>query len=545
VSNGQAGHGVFGMPGIPLTDSAKAYNGATRVASDDPAFQPPGGTGDQPTRARSSLVYRDLPVVTVQNTWSVDQARSALYSHVLGVFATSSDLWEAIIADPRVVATLGSRVAGLFGREIRFKAANDSAAAREVLDAWEPACRKFFADAATVGIHTTTIGMGFAPAQLVWDTSKTIWNPIARPWHTRFTYYDWQIRRMIALSLDGPIPIVPGDGKWLMHAPFGEYRGWIRGVIRAVTEPYLLRHFAFRDMARFSEVHGMPARVGMVPAVSDATERAYFEQQIASIGSDAAMILPQGIDPAGGGGYDYKLVEATDRGWETFPGLIDRCDMDLILAILFQNLTTEVKGGSYAAASSHMDIRQSGLQFDDAAWSETIMRDVARPFAWLNFGDADLAPVTYRDVEPRADLEGNAKQFQQFGTAIEVLARGGVKFKDVEEVRKWAAERFGLYGLPDFEIGDAVVGGLGGQEDKSKLPFTPLDPTQVVTVDEARSLNGLPPLPEGGDVTISEYHADKAAEKQKDVDTNKAESAPKPAPPAPKENDAPPNDQEG
>jgi phage gp29-like protein len=527
------------MPGIPLTDLAKAYNGAKTVNPDDPAFQPP--TDDLNSRARAKMVYRDLPVVTIQNTWSVEQARNALYMHVTGIFEQSSQLWEAVIADPRVTATLGSRVSGLFGRELRFKPANDSAAAQECLDAWEPACRALFADASTVEVHTTAIGMGQAPAQIVWDTSKPIWTPTLRPWHMRFTYYDWTIRKLIALSQDGPIPIVAGDGKWLMHAPFGEYRGWIRGVIRSVSEPYMLRHFGFRDMARFGEVHGLPTRVGEVPAVSDPVERAAFEDSLAKLGSDAALIIPKGVDSANDGGYNYRLVEAMSRGWEVHPGQIDRCDMDIILAIMFQNLTTEVKGGAYAATESHMDIRQSGLQFDDNAWTNTIYRDVSRAFAWLNFGDADLAPKTYRDVEPRADLEGNAKQFQQFGTAIEVLARGGLKFKDVEELRKFAAERFGLHGLPDFTIGDPVVGGLGSADEKSKLPFTPLDPAAVVTVNEARALNGLPPMPDGGEVTIQEFHADKAAEKQKDVDNNAAENA---APEPEEEPDAAPDDQE-
>jgi phage gp29-like protein len=138
--------------------------------------------------------------------------------------------------------------------------------------------------------------------------------------------------------------------------------------------------------------------------------------------------------------------------------------MSIILAILFQNLTTEVKGGSFAATDSHMDIRQSGLQGDDAAWQSTIYNQIARPFAWLNFGDADLAPRTWRDVEPRDDLKGNAAQFQAFGTAIETLSRGGVQFKDPAAVRAFAAKKFGLDDMPEFEIkppAPAATGAFG------------------------------------------------------------------------------------
>lgn len=501
----------MGGNGVLLDDIARMYGGAPEIAQDDPAFQQPRDATDEKTKQRASLVYRDLPLISIQNTWAVDQTRGALYSHMAGMFDASAQLWDAILGDDRVVATLGSRIAGLFGREVRFKAADDSDAAKECLAAWQKVWPRLSGDSAMTEVHTTAIGMGFGPAQLVWNTSEPVWCPHLRPWSPRFTYYHWPSRRYRALSQDGEIQIVPGDGKWVLHAPFGEYRGWIRGAIRAVAEPWLLRHFAFRDMARFSEVHGMPTRVGMVPAVSDPQERSAFETSLANLGSDTSMILPQGVDGVQGSGYDYKLIEARDRAWEVFPGLIDRCDMAIVLAMLFQNLTTEVKGGSFAATSAHMDIRQSGLQGDDAAWKNTIYNQIARPFAYLNFGDADLAPWTWRDVEPRADLEGNAKQFQQFGTAIEVLARGGVKFKDVEELRAFAAKHFGLDGLPDFEIGDAVVGGLGAKES-SKLPFTQVDPAAVVTVDEARELNSLGPLPGGGgDMTIQEFTAKNTA----------------------------------
>ena len=442
------------MPGFRIGDTGNP---------NDVAFQPPHDATDKGTRSRASLVYRDLPVVTIQNTWSVDSARSALYAHSAGIFEQSAQLWDAILGDDRVTATLGSRISGLFGRETRFKAANRSSAAKECLRAWRDWWPRLSGDAAMTEVHTWGIGMGFGPAQLVWDTNRPVWGPYIRPWHPRYTYFNWPSRRFIALSEDGPITIEPGDGKWLLHSAKSVERPWIFGAIRAVTEPWMLRHFAFRDMARFSEVHGIPTRIGKVPAVSDPIERSDFEAAISRLGSDTAMIIPQGVDVSNAGGYDYSLVEAHDTAWEVFPGLIDRCDMSIVLALLFQNLTTEVKGGSFAATSAHMDIRQSGLQGDDAAWRATIYNQIARPFAYLNFGDADLAPWTWRDVEPREDLEHNARQFQAMGAALEILARGGIKFKDVEQLRLFAAKKFGLDGLPDFDIGDppAAAGGMG------------------------------------------------------------------------------------
>lgn len=468
-TNGGVGKGSFGDSpyATPLSfeQEQKAIDqqvGVMGVDRRDPAFQPPRSPLGADSKSRAKLIYRDLPLVTIQNAWSVDQVRSALYSHSLGVFEQSGQLWESILGDDRVMATLNSRATGLFGREVRFQAANDSLAAKEVLQAWQSHWPRLSGTAALRECSDYAIGMGFAPSQLVWDTAGPIWGPYMRPWNPRYTFFHWSLRKYVALSQDGTIAIQPGNGKWVIHAPFGEYRGWIRGTIRAVAEPWMLRHFAFRDMARFSEIHGIPTRVGLVPAVSDPGERSQFEASIANLGSDTAMILPQGVDGQDGSGYGYELVEAKDTAWEVFPGLVDRCDMAIVLAILMQNLTTEVKGGSFAATSAHMDIRQSGIQGDNEAWKSTIYNQIARPFAFFNYGDADLAPWTFWDVAPREDYQANADQFQKFGTAVEVLRRGGIQFLDSEEVRAFAARRFGLDNMPGFTITEPVAGGGAG-----------------------------------------------------------------------------------
>ena len=497
--NGQSGRPAGfgppkGTPEYPLGGMAdQIYDqagGPSSFRTDDPGFQPPG----DPLKLQKvdpKTVFRDLPLVTIQNSWGVPDVRGALSSHMLGIFESSAQLWDAILGDDRVTATLGSRCSGLFGREEIFKPGNDSAAAKEVLDAWVKWWPRLTSQASLVQTHVYGIGMGFSPAQLIWDTTGPVWGPYIQPWHPRYTYYHWSLRKFIALSQDGSLPIVPGDGKWLLHAPFGDYRGWVRGTIRAVAEPWLLRHFAFRDMARFSEVHGIPTRVGWTPAAADPGERSNFEQQLSKLGSETTMLIPRGVDKDLG--YGYELVEARDTAWEIFPGLIDRCDMAIVLALLFQNLTTEVKGGSFAATSAHMDIRQSGIQADNAAWKHTLHSQVARPFAFLNFGDPDLAPTTEWDVSPREDYAANADQFAKFGTALELMAKAGVKFDDEPSLRKFAAERFGLRSLPRFSIGEPPAVTTAKAADKTADASHKTADASITSADAAKTKAEQPP----------------------------------------------------
>jgi phage gp29-like protein len=183
--------------------------------------------------------------------------------------------------------------------------------------------------------------------------------------------------------------------------------------------------------------------------------RAQFEAQLGRLGSDTTLLIPRAVDKDTG--YGYELVEAKTLAHETFPGLISMCDMSIVLAIKFQNLTTEItSGGSYAAAKEHgkVDVAQNAA--DNKGWRTTIKRDFARPFAFVNFGDASLAPITDWDVPdpPREDYTANATAFQQVSTAVGALAQAGWKFENPKTARLFVGETFGIKLPEDFTIGE-------------------------------------------------------------------------------------------
>jgi hypothetical protein len=445
-------------------DLEKMYmRGLDVPQTNDPAFATPVTAIDADTKARVKLVYRDIPLVTIQNTWSIPEARAAIYAHLYGQFYSSGMLCDSILGDDRVTSTLNSRASAFLGRETRFKAANDSAAAKECLDAWVKWWPILSGDSAIRELQDYGTMMGFAHAQILWDTDQPglDYAPTMRPFPPVFTWYEWTLRKFMAVSQDGMVPIIPGNGKWIEHAPYGSYRGWIRGAIRPVVEPWMLRHFGFRDMARFGEVHGNPTRVGKVPIVGDPQQRLDFENALANLGADAAMIVPTGV-AEDGTGYDYELVEAEGSAWQVHPAQIDRCDMAIVLALLMINLDTSVDGGSAWGAKSKMDVRSEGAQLDNQSWKRTLYMQLARPFAYLNYGDANLAPWTWYDVVGREEYANNAKQFSEFGRGLMSMSTAGIKFKDPDALRLYATERFGLSGLPEFTISDPAPKAAGG-----------------------------------------------------------------------------------
>jgi phage gp29-like protein len=398
------------------------------TSQQDSAFAPPGSPLGPGTAAGAQIVYRDLPIVTIATNWGVSDVQAALNANMIGVFDQPAQLCDAILGDDRVQATLGSRISGLLGRETIFEPADDSDAAREVCDAFE-SCWDGVGGYGSLGwMIAYQILAGWSIAQITWDTTGPIWKPILRPWHQRFSYYHWNLRRYVALSQDGQIAVEPGNGKWVLHAPWGEYRAWVFGCLRAVAQPWLIRNFAYRDWARFSEVHGIPIKKALCPASADPTQRAAFESSLSQLPNETTILLARGMEGQGSD-YDLELLEARDTAWESFPGLIDRCDMSIVLSILYQNLTTEVQGGSRAATVSHMDIRQAGIERDDLAVQATIPQ-IARPFAFVNFGDADLAPRVRYDVQSSAVHRDNATLAAELGRFLQSIRAAGIKILD-------------------------------------------------------------------------------------------------------------------
>lgn len=395
----------------------------------DPAWQPPR---DPLKDARAGVIAREIPVITTQTHWAWGEVRAALDDMRVGIFDRPAQLAEAILWDGRVQAAMGSRTGGLLGRPVKIEPADNarvrgSRAAREVADAWSDVWPSIARESSMAQLHRWGV-MLFGLAQLTWDTSVTPWVPHIVPFHPRYTYYQFVFRKLIAITLDGQMPVTPGDGHWVLHAPFGEHRGWMSAAMPALAQPWIQRNFAYRDAARYCERHGFPMLRAKVPAAADPRQIATLRNALVNVGQESVLELPQAVD--GQTGYDVDYLEPTSATWECFGESIRLCDADITLALLGQNLTTEVKEGSFAAARVHGDVRQAFIEFDNRALAQTIYTQIARPFALLNYGDADLAPWTSRDIMPYEDNASLAQTFSSFAAAVLALRNAGVELED-------------------------------------------------------------------------------------------------------------------
>lgn len=409
----------------------------------------------------ASVIPRDVPIVTVSTGWEPYSVRLALAQLVTGIFELPAQLVDSVTGDSRVQAALSSRVGGLLGRPVDFQIPKrhvDSAAARECAEAFEDAWPVMAAESFLGELQKWAVLLGFGIGTNRWDMSGEYATPHPSVWHPRFSYYHWTYRCYVAMTQDGQEPIVGGDGTWILHAPRGEYRGWMNGAIRAIAPWWLGRNYALRDWMRWSERHGFPIILAKTPAAGDPVQVAQFRAACANLGQESVAQLPQGND--GVNSYGLDLLEAKILSWDGFGALISACDSEITLSLLAQNLTTEVKEGSFAAARVHADVRQSLLEADARALSSTIYQQLARPFAWMNFGNADLAPRVVWNVKPYEDDLTAAQTMLAITQALVNLKNAGHEVEDPSRL----ARTFGV-DLGKLRRVEAAIGAKPGAPD--------------------------------------------------------------------------------
>lgn len=410
------------MPAPPLTPYQPALPAASPVPPPPPVYAPgapPPAQVAPPKSPKDFVLYHDN-AIPLWSQWDVPTALAALDQHALGQFYQSSLLADAMGIDDAFDAVVQTRILGLIARpfEIRTSRRGDGRLARKahrvIKDRWS----EMFSDDVLSSLMHAYLMMGFAPAQLIWRYDGEYQIPQPQVWHTSTIYFDVPTRHYVANTMEGPVYLAPGDGRWILLTPFGSYRGWMRGAVRAVVIPFLARQYALRDWARYNEVHGLPIKKAKVPAGADGDDKQTFLSGIANLGNESTVLLPQGVgDRDATASYDLELLEAKADTYAAFKDLVSKCEERMAIRLLGQNLTTSIDAGSFAAANVHDRVRLDYVRFDARALG-ALREQVLRAFCQFNFGDPDVAPEVEWSVTPPEDSVQRATSLSQLSSAL-------------------------------------------------------------------------------------------------------------------------------
>lgn len=384
------------------------------------------------TEASRTLHQQSARILT---DWTPAKLKSAWLAAENGNLSHAVALCEWLLTDERVAAALDARVDALLGLAPSFEPGTGRRSARAVRaleageDWWDS-----YQESELRSILKWGILLGLAPGRHEWQARPdhgnrvlpglTFWNPQSLRW-------DWTLRRWtIRDSSHVEYELVPGDGEWVLHTPGGRVRPWKDGVWLSLGRWVLLKQYAMGDWGRHSEKGSL--LVATAPDGASQQQRQELASDLASAGSDTAVALANG--------FDLKLVEVAANTVQIYNAQINAADDAIAIRIRGGNLSTEVNGGSLAAAQSQAKTNETPKLKADAQGLTTTLHDQSLVWwAEFNFGDRRLAPWPVYPVEPEEDKAAKATMVKTLGEGVAVWDKLGFEVDPNELV-----EQFGL-----------------------------------------------------------------------------------------------------
>lgn len=377
--------------------------------------------------APTLTVYRELPSFSWNDWDRVGAVKQAIRELEMGQLNTAAQVVDAMGRDDRLRGALLQRTEALPSLPFNMKEAEDGGAkGKKAAELAQKRFETMCSDEALTELGKWGVMLGIGIGQLIWTlgVDGMVW-PSLKVWHPRHMHWRWDTRAWHVATEGGVVQVTPGDGQWVLFAPYGIERAWMAGAVRALYTPWLLRQWGMRDWARYSEVYGGPIRVLRTPAAGDEDDHQRYVKEVAEIGNEAVIRLPTSPDPTQG--YGLELVEAKSTGWESFDRLIKQAESSMVICLLGQNLSTEVKGASLAASKVHDGIRHDVLDGDAQRLGKTLHEQVMKPWAAFNFGSAELAPMPNWVTDPPEQKTEEGAALKSLGDGLSALQKTGAK----------------------------------------------------------------------------------------------------------------------
>jgi phage gp29-like protein len=281
------------------------------------------------------------------------------------------------------------------------------------------------------------INKSYAVCEMMWEYERKALRPVAYlDRDARFFQMDRLSLRNLRLAVDGSIEgeELP-QAKFIRHIPRTRLGLPLRrGMARPAAWAYLIQQFGLQDWAAFSEVYGMPLRVGKYNAGASGADKRTLLKAVASIANDAAAIIPAGMD------IEFHEVNGSN-GAAVFGGLLEYVDKQISKLVVGQTMTSD-DGSSLGQAKIHNEVRLELLRADCRQLAITVNRDLIKPFVDLNYGPQERYPFLQLPVPDPEDVEA-------LSNALGTLVPLGLKVKQSEIREK--------VGLSDPQDGDELL----------------------------------------------------------------------------------------
>jgi phage gp29-like protein len=176
--------------------------------------------------------------------------------------------------------------------------------------------------------------------------------------------------------------------------------------------PVIFKNGGVKFWVNFTEKYGMPILMGQYTRGATNDEAQRLADELANMTEDAVIVAPSDIK--------LEMHEAgRDSSVNLYSELIKFCNTEISKVILSQTLTTELDGGSYAAAQTHYQIRQEVIQ-SDIRLVEAAINKIIQYVVDLNFAGSKYPKFNI--------LVNDADNVQKIDRDLKISQTGAVQF---------------------------------------------------------------------------------------------------------------------
>ena len=424
------------------------------------------------------------PEVRVVCQWTLPKIEQAKRQADRGDLSQAAALWDAILGDERAIGPLQA-ITGVSSLPVEFESENaESGQEDPKVEALQRDWWHMLPEDVQGEVIRSAIGLGVALVQIKeWreDEQTKRLLPVLDPWASHHLKRDGKRRTWLVKTEQnkGGQPFEPGDGEWILFTPYGRKRPWLKAPWYGLGLLWFAAQCSKIDWADWNDSHAKPMKAASnekaeTHGLVDEPGMQKLLANVVKLVRGGSIVLPDG--------YKLQLLEASSRNWESFLKLCHEVwPMALAIALTGNNLTTQVEGGSFAAAREATAVLMDRKRTVARCFETTVREQLLTWWSEFNFGDL-AAPWPKYKLEPPSDPNAAADRLSKVATAVQALTSANVPLSP-QELRE-------RYDVPvDLErAGEATPAQL------FQYHFT----FGIITINEARQRIGLKPV-KGGD----------------------------------------------
>jgi phage gp29-like protein len=364
-------------------------------------------------------------------------------------------IFEEILCDPHVLSCYQSRKSGTLTSEWKLEYPAKALKYQEFFDYVMKSLRmqQIIAEILDYWSH------GFSILEIEWKLFQGKWYPASidqKP--NEWFVFDGKndIRFLSKKHPEEGEKLPPNKFLIARHYPSFKNPYGIRTLSRCFW-PVTFKKAGYKYWAIFMEKFGVPWMLGKVPRGTDSDQRQTLLDMLQNMIQSSCAVIN---DDESVEMVNAKAANAT-TGENVFETMIDFSNKEISKVILGQTLSTEISNkGSYAASSSHMDVRNDLSMMDKHTVAECFNKLLAW-ISWINFGLDEHPYIKFLEEEDAK--EAHSRRDSQLYTQ-------GVRMNSKYYQRQYhlREDEFEVVDQDQMEKDDSVPGEAAREKERKK-----------------------------------------------------------------------------